>query len=275
MMRRHCERRVKTLLKYIKLPLAFDPAGLQADLQHISPDQWQAHFNSQYYEGDWSGVSLRALGGQATQLYPDPTAQEFADTPLLAHCAQIRAAMETFHCPMQTVRLLKVSPGSRVLEHKDYNLSLEDNEIRLHLPITTNPEVEFFVDGERVEMQAGECWYINFNLPHRVANLGATSRIHLVMDCVVNDWLRALIPNTNDAPEAICNNQSSPENFERFRRLVLNDVELQAKLRLQTDKQVFTHLIVQLGSERGYDFCAADVYNALQESRRAWFQQQG
>jgi hypothetical protein len=263
------------LLKYTKLPLTFDPAFLQADLQQVAPDEWQAHFNSRYYEGDWSGVSLRALGGNAAQLYPDPTAKEFADTPLLARCANLREALAAFHCSMQSVRLLKVSPGSRILEHKDHNLSLDDGEIRLHVPITTNPEVEFFVDGEQVAMQAGECWYINFNLPHRVANLGATNRIHLVMDCVVNDWLRALIPNPGAATEATIASQSSPESLERFCQLVLKDVELQTRLRLLTDKQVFIRLVVQLGSERGYFFCGEDVAEALRSSRRAWFQQQG
>jgi hypothetical protein len=32
--------------------------------------------------------------------------------------------------------------------------------------------------------------YLNVNLPHRVAHRGAADRIHLVIDCVVNDWLR-------------------------------------------------------------------------------------
>lgn len=262
------------MLKYIKLPLTFDPADLQADLRQVAPDEWQAHFNSRYYEGDWSGVALRALGGNAAQLYPDPTAKEFADTPILTRCANLQQALAAFHCPLQSVRLLKVGPGSRIREHKDYNLSLEDGEIRLHVPITTNPEVEFFVDGERVGMQAGECWYINFNLPHRVANLGATTRIHLVMDCVVNDWLRALIPETGVVQEAPVVNASSPEDFEKFRQLVSDDVALQEQLRLQTDTQVFIRLAVQLGRERGYFFCAADVEKAMQASRRAWFQQQ-
>ena len=41
-------------------------------------------------------------------------------------------------------------------------------------------------------MQPGECWYINANLLHRVSNKGVTDRIHLVVDCLVNDWLRDL-----------------------------------------------------------------------------------
>ena len=37
-------------------------------------------------------------------------------------------------------------------------------------------------------MSEGECWYANFNLPHFVSNEGKTDRIHLVIDCLRNDW---------------------------------------------------------------------------------------
>ena len=40
-------------------------------------------------------------------------------------------------------------------------------------------------------MQEGEAWYLNFNLPHRVKNGSSSDRLHLVMDCTVNDWLTA------------------------------------------------------------------------------------
>src|SRR5690606_20594273 len=63
---------------------------------------------------------------------------------------------------------------------------------RIHIPITTNSEVHFFINSEEVKMLAGECWYGNFNLPHRVRNVGKTDRIHLVMDCLRNDWFDAI-----------------------------------------------------------------------------------
>jgi len=50
------------------------------------------------------------------------------------------------------------------------------------------------VAGERVILREGECWYVNTSLPHRVANLGQTDRIHLVIDCEVNGWLRSFFP---------------------------------------------------------------------------------
>ncbi len=42
-------------------------------------------------------------------------------------------------------------------------------------------------------MGEGEAWYLDLNLRHTVRNRGDETRIHLVIDCVVNDWLRAVI----------------------------------------------------------------------------------
>jgi quercetin dioxygenase-like cupin family protein len=42
-------------------------------------------------------------------------------------------------------------------------------------------------------MHEGELWYLDFSQKHRVENNGATDRIHLVMDCKVNDWLVEII----------------------------------------------------------------------------------
>ena len=178
-----------------KLPLDLDPQRLKQDLDLIQPDEWVPHFNTAYYEGDWSGVSLRSVGRKATQLYPDPTAHgKFADTPTLARCPYFQEVLVAFQCPLESVRLLKLSARSSIREHRDHMLGYEDGELRLHIPIVTNPDVAFFLAGERVPMQAGECWYLNLNLPHRVDNQSDHDRVHLVVDCLLDDWLRALFP---------------------------------------------------------------------------------
>ena len=182
-------------MKSYKLPLHLDPVHLKTDLARIRPDEWVPHFNTSYYEGDWSGVALRAVGGRAGQLYPDPTASDdFADTPILARCPYFQEVLAAFHCPLTSARLLKLSAGSSIREHKDYKLGLEDGEMRVHIPIVTNVDVAFFLAGEQVIMQEGEAWYLNLNLSHRVENHSHTDRIHLVIDCVVNDWARELFP---------------------------------------------------------------------------------
>ena len=57
------------------------------------------------------------------------------------------------------------------------------------MPVQTSPEAVFELEGRVIEMLPGESWYLDFNLRHRVANAAAEPRIHLVIDCVVNDWV--------------------------------------------------------------------------------------
>ncbi|HTA29939.1 MAG TPA: aspartyl/asparaginyl beta-hydroxylase domain-containing protein [Candidatus Cybelea sp.] len=178
----------------LKLPMRFEPALLQADLREITAEAFVAHFNVRYYQGDWSVAPLRSIGGRADHIYPDPTAKNaFADTPLLARCPYVRHVLASFPCPQQAVRFMRLKAGSTIKEHSDYKLAFEDGEVRVHIAVVTNPEVEFVLNGVRVDMKEGESWYHNFNLPHRVANHGTADRVHLVVDCVLNEWLRELL----------------------------------------------------------------------------------
>ena len=184
------------MIPVLKLPFVFDSRRLKDDLQSFAAGDWTPHFNTRYYEGDWSGIALRAPKGAAVnQLYPDPTAADgYADTAMLARCAYIPEVLAAFRCELESARFLRLGAGANIREHRDYQLGFEDGFIRLHIPVQTNPQVEFFLDGQSVEMREGEAWYLNFNLKHRVRNGGAIDRVHLVIDCVLNDWLRAFFP---------------------------------------------------------------------------------
>lgn len=174
-----------------RLSGSFDPVRLQTDLDGLLATDFVPHFNKRYYSGDWSVVPLRAIGGEAGHVFPDHTREnDFADTPLLARCPYVREVLAAFPCPQQAVRFMRLKAGSAIREHRDLELGFEDGEVRLHIPVRTNPDLHFILDGRRVIMGEGECWYNNLSLPHSVENRGATDRIHLVIDCVVNDWLR-------------------------------------------------------------------------------------
>lgn len=176
------------------LPMRFDPKRLLADLARVGEEEWAAHFNTGDYDGDWSGVALRAPSGAANPLYPDPQAVGYEDTPLLARCPYFAEVLAGFGCALESVRLLRLRAGSVIREHRDYKLGIEDGSLRVHIPITTNPGVQFFLEGREVPMAPGEVWYLNVNLPHRVENRGATDRVHLVIDGVVDDWVLGLLP---------------------------------------------------------------------------------
>jgi Aspartyl/Asparaginyl beta-hydroxylase len=178
------------MLSCIRLELRFDPEPLQSEVAALPAEDWVPHFNTSYYSGEWSGAALRSVGGVARQLYPDPNPQgTWEDTPILGACPSIAAAIDAFACEKLSVRLLRLGPGASVREHTDYNLGYEDGEVRIHVPIATNDDAVFELEGRRIDMQPGESWYLDFNLRHRVANLGDEPRVHLVIDCVVNDWL--------------------------------------------------------------------------------------
>lgn len=179
----------------LRLPLSFDVGPLVRDVEALGPEDWTRHFNTAYYEGSWSGVPLIGPAGEThpiRQLHPDPSSSESAPTEILGRCPNIAAVLERFECRIRSARLLRLAVGSVIREHTDHNLALEDGELRLHLPIATNPGVTFVVAGSRIDMQPGELWYTNVNLPHRVSNEGERDRVHLVLDCVVDDWVEGL-----------------------------------------------------------------------------------
>lgn len=177
----------------VRLPIDLDAPAMAEEVAGFPDDAWVPHFNRDIYEGDWRGIALRAAAGSSTQLYPDPTAQSFTDTDLLGRCPVLADVLARFRCPVMSARLLSLGPGGVIKEHSDYRLGWEDGEIRVHVPIVSSEEVEFLVGGRRVEMAVGDAWYLNLNLPHRVTNPSAADRVHLVVDCGVDDWLNELM----------------------------------------------------------------------------------
>ena len=178
------------MVSTLKFPFEFSAEKLKNDLRQFNEDEWTPHFNQQYYLGDWSGIAFRATKNARIPLYPDPANTEgFEFTPMLARCAYLPEVLASFHCEMEAVRFLKLGAGSKILEHRDYQLGFEDGVVRIHIPVETNPQVTFYLDGKLLSMREGEAWYLDFNLPHHVENEGTTPRVHLVLDCLLNDWL--------------------------------------------------------------------------------------
>ena len=183
------------IIRCARLPVAVDLPAMQADVSAL-PDRWTPHFQRMHYDGDWRVLPLRSIEGTIDPTVPSPldardaAPSRYAPTPLLATCPAIARFLEDLKCPVMSARLLSLRSGATIKPHRDIELAFERGEARLHIPIFTNPHVQFFVEDERIVMEAGTCWYINANLTHRVANTGDRDRIHLVVDCGVDDWLR-------------------------------------------------------------------------------------
>ncbi|WP_206364318.1 aspartyl/asparaginyl beta-hydroxylase domain-containing protein [Sphingomonas sp. UV9] len=180
----------------LRLPLSFDAARLAADLDQLGDRTWTGHFVPQHYEGDWSVLPLRAPVGAVhpiLQIAPDPMCREWADTALLGLCPYIADVLDGFACPLEAVRLMRLAPGSVIKDHRDIDLAAEAGTARLHIPIATNPGVDFRLNGTRVGMAPGSVWYLRLADPHSVVNTGTTARVHLVIDAIVDPWLEDLL----------------------------------------------------------------------------------
>ncbi len=176
----------------LQLPFSFDPVLLRRDLDALSATPWTAHFVRQNYDGDWSVIPLRCMAGEThpiRMIYSDPVATDFVDTPFLEPCPYFREVIAAFACPVRSVRLMRLTPGSVIKEHTDIDMGVESGSVRIHVPVTTSPDVEFLLNRTRVDMKEGQAWYLRLGDPHAVANRGAADRVHLMLDLFANDWL--------------------------------------------------------------------------------------
>jgi Aspartyl/Asparaginyl beta-hydroxylase len=180
----------------LKLGLDFEPARLSQDLSSAVSWGWRAHFNRQDYDGGWDVIPLRAPDDARhpiQMISPNPMAKAYVDTPVLERCLYFREVLAAFACPLRSARLMRLAPGAVIKEHTDDFLDVEDGAIRLHIPVVTNDAVDFRLNRIRVAMAPGTVWYLRLSDPHSIANGGASDRVHLLIDMLLNKWLVGLL----------------------------------------------------------------------------------
>jgi quercetin dioxygenase-like cupin family protein len=229
--------------KYLKFDVQFDKEKLIHDLSLILEGKWIPHFNTTGYDGEWKVISLNAQNGDASTIFALPTSKtKIKETPILKKCLYFKEVIDFFKCPILTARILKLKAGSEIKPHRDHELGYEDGNFRLHIPIVTNADVQFILDGDELTMLPGECWYTNVNYVHSVKNSGEIDRIHLVIDGKRNEWSDKMFfskaskenllskPIEKDSPETI---KKIIEELKRSNEPISKQLinELQLKLR--------------------------------------------
>lgn len=178
----------------INVPLS----AMLEELRILLAEDWIAHVNQRDYRGGWDALPLRC---QSKHLDAHPVLQSFAVEhgedweylPIMQGCPTILGFLNSLPCNLKAVRLMRLKAGAEIRAHRDAGLGLTHGEVRLHLPLHINKDVDFFCKERRVPMRAGELWYFNADKTHSVHNRSDEDRISLVMDCSANAWLRASI----------------------------------------------------------------------------------
>lgn len=98
------------------------------------------------------------------------------------------------------VMLAKMQPGGVIHPHRDANPAAKWPH-KIHVPILTNDDVIFFVDGASYHFAVGEAVEVNNMGLHAVENRGDTDRIHLIfeyydLDQPEPDWIAGLAAQT-------------------------------------------------------------------------------
>jgi len=65
-------------------------------------------------------------------------------------------------------------PGTKLITHQD-----SPDKIRVHIPIHTNKDSNWIINGKEYHMEPGWAYLVNTTLPHSVENNGKTNRVHL------------------------------------------------------------------------------------------------
>ena len=234
------------ILKYLQLPFFFDAALLQQETDALSILPWQPHYQVKHYEGEWSAIPLRSIGGKVDDIIVSPAENPvYRDSIFLQSSPYLQKVLQAFKCPLQAVRLLKLNAGSIIKEHRDADLNFERGEIRLHIPVCTHNDVKFFLDEEQMELKAGECWYMNFNLPHSINNKSCINRVHLVIDAVVNDWVIALFNNSQVIVKKEIEDTRGMHNVATKKQMIIQFREMNTALANKMADQLEKELAVQ------------------------------
>jgi hypothetical protein len=85
--------------------------------------------------------------------------------------------------------LCDLLPRSKVLEHKDDTEEILLYTHRIHLPITSNPDVDFFVEQDNFHLKVGHLYEFSNQQFHRVENRSDQNRVHLIFDYLEKDTL--------------------------------------------------------------------------------------
>lgn len=188
-----------------RFPFKFDLDAMKADLAKIDDSALVDHYDVSLDRG-WRAALLVSkhgkMDGRESQR-PSWDFTEFRRTTLAEQLPYFRTILDHLdqHGVQQgRVRILRLAPGAGINLHRDVGAEvgcLAFKQVRLHVPIITNPKVTFFVGGEKIKMEPGRFYYVNFSKKHYVRNDGDTSRFHLVLDLKVNPWLRQSFPPTS------------------------------------------------------------------------------
>ncbi len=149
-------------------------SSLKDEIAALPLDAWVTHPNK--HLGNMACIIKSTDGG-----INHDTKGEMRPTKWLERLPSVQKIMDALPCEIERTRLMALYPGCEVPLHTDEAVYWRER-VRIHVPIITDPKIEFHVKGNFQHMGEGECWIFDTSKPHSVYNCSDKERIHLVMD---------------------------------------------------------------------------------------------
>ncbi len=119
-----------------------------------------------------------------------PPSHGWSEEPMLKGCSYLQEIFQSFETEITSIRLMRLESGAELQEHTDPTLDAVHREVvRLTLPIFSDDQVIFLLNGTEVPMQPGELWYMKLSERHSVHNNSPNERINMSIDVTWNAWL--------------------------------------------------------------------------------------
>ena len=144
--------------------------------RELEREKSSVHSNGKYEDLKWFKVDL---------------------SPDMDYCRKILNALNVENPVMLVFYYL--DPGAKLHPHRDLTGASLNNRIRFHVPIITNKYVKFTVANTEMKMEPGDLWCLDTSYLHAVENMGFESRVHIVIECNINDEIKSKLPNGLDA----------------------------------------------------------------------------
>lgn len=165
---------MKIARPFIRLPYDFDAVRLEQEIRKLPNNLWMPHPAG--LRGNAALPLISRDGGDNDDFHGC-----MRTTPHLKRCSYLQQVMASFDEVLGRSRLMKLAPGCEVSTHVDFNYYWY-TRVRVHVPITTCPDVMFHCGPESLHMRPGESWIFDSWSRHRVENGGTQDRVHLVID---------------------------------------------------------------------------------------------
>lgn len=162
---------------------------MQREVSQID-EQWTSVY-SEYHTGGWQTLSLLNSTSKPTDTVIEDC--DPVETTLLEKMPGTRALLYGLGFEYMWARLARLEPNAFMHEHRDYQELKDVRRLRLHIPVITNPFSSIIIDRTRIHLALGHIWKLNPIHRHAAGNFGKEPRIHIILDCYVDETLDALV----------------------------------------------------------------------------------